>query len=93
MICLHGFRESISTRSSGDNDTDNDNAEHDKLPGQYSQSNFQEIYLFNAKQASHIQLRKNKNAPNITQSIPGVPVSKKNYNPETWMLEITIGSI
>ncbi|KAL8120357.1 hypothetical protein AgCh_017512 [Apium graveolens] len=27
------------------------------------------------------------------QSIPGVPKIKKNYNPATWMLEITMGSI
>ncbi|XP_063937253.1 pleiotropic drug resistance protein 3 [Daucus carota subsp. sativus] len=27
------------------------------------------------------------------ESIPGVPVIKKNYNPATWMLEITMGSI
>lgn len=32
-------------------------------------------------------------APNTLQSIPGVPEIKENYNPATWMLEITMGSI
>lgn len=54
-------------------------------------------YRFNTKQASHIQLKNTKNlcdyAPYVSQSIPGVPVIKKNYNPATWMLEITMGSI